>query len=415
MWALVVAMSLQRCDALCAAGTTGVDLILGRGYDLTGQTHIITGGDSGIGFGIAEAIAQANASIVLLGHDMKKTADVMRNITERTKNDKLSAIPINLMSLASVKLAVDAILAGTSRVDSVICDAGLLHPIHPSITEDGFESTLQVEYIAHFYLVELLLPQLRRNQGRVVHTSTLGIDSFAVCARSGLPEGCTTNLANFSKIVRVPNDVLTPIVDGNIFLALWMKTMHARILAHREVGSGVTAYSFHPGLVATSGDFDDFAKQYGGIEELKKMCSTTSQIDVWLPGMEAACKKNPAWQPYVDQCPFTPWFICMGSDPDGVMKACPLNSEQGGLTGTYLAAAPTSELAPINGALTVACDYVPELFGDPYLEMIGQIGSAATMDFLERFYELSLSWIPNAESSGQGVEAQVEHLTILTM
>jgi len=312
-----------------------------------------------------------------------------------------------------VKSAVDAILAGTNRVDSVICDAGLLHPIHPSITADGFESVIQIEYISHFYLVELLLPELRKTQGRVVHTSTVGIDSYAVCMKSGLPQGCTTlaGLANLSTTVRAPNDVLTPIVDGNIFLGLWMKTMHARILAHREVGSGVKAYSFHPGLVVSSADFAAFAKQYGGIEALKKMCSTSSQIDVWLPGQEAACKKNPAWQPFVDQCPFTPWFLCMSSGPDGVMKAYPLGPEQGGVTGAYLASAPKSEL-PVNGAWTVACDYTPVIYGDPYMEMVGQIGSTATMDFLERFYELSLSWLPKVGSSSQGVEDQVEHLTV---
>eukprot|EP00931_Biecheleriopsis_adriatica_P111944 TRINITY_DN8642_c0_g1_i1.p1 TRINITY_DN8642_c0_g1~~TRINITY_DN8642_c0_g1_i1.p1 ORF type:complete len:420 (+),score=67.05 TRINITY_DN8642_c0_g1_i1:68-1327(+) len=412
-WAILMAIGLQRSSAMCAVNTTSVDLILSRGYNLTGETHIITGGDSGIGFGIALAIAQANARIILLGHNMEKTAVAMRNITERTKNDKLSAIPIDLMSFASVKSAVAAILNSTNRVDSIICDAGLISPIQPSITADGFESAVEIQYISHFYLVELLLPELRKTKGRVVHTSTAGIDSYSVCKKTGLPEGCTT-IDSLSKIVRKPNDNFSAVVDGNLFVSLWMKAMHARILAHREASNGVSAYSFSPGIVAT-GNVDAFLKLYGGKAAFVKLCGKSASPDEMLPGQVEACQKNPAWKHHADHCPFMPWYLCMCSGPDGVMKSCPLISDQGAVTGAYLAAAPKAELAHINGAFTVACDYIPVIYGDPYTEMVNQIGATATLEFLERFYQLSLSWIPKVGGTDfkvDGGEGQVGVLNI---
>lgn len=407
-WAILVATSLLRCGAMCAVDTTSVQLILSRGYDLTGQVHVITGGDSGIGYGIAVALAQANARIIFLGHDMGKTEVAMRNITAVTGNDKLSAIPIDLMSFASVRSAVAALSKAAHRVDALICDAGLVRPIRPAITADGFESAIQTEYISHFYLVELLLPELRKTRGRVVHTSTTGIDSYVLCAKSGLPRGCSS-IDSLSVVARRPNGNMSGVVDGNIFLALWMKTMHARALARREAGSGVSAYSFHPGVVATS-NMDSFYAGYGGKVRFLHMCSTTDphNPDKFLPGRQAACRKNPAWKHVADRCTFEPWYECMCSRPDGVPTSCPLSPEQGGLTGAYLAAAPKAELAHVvNGGFMVACNYTPVVYGDPYTEMVGQIGASAADDFVERFYRLSLSWIPGLgtkDSGGDGGE-----------
>mmetsp|Transcript_34848 Transcript_34848/g.57148 ORF Transcript_34848/g.57148 Transcript_34848/m.57148 type:complete len:412 (+) Transcript_34848:49-1284(+) len=389
--ALSLFVVVQISDANCALGTTSVDLIKERGYDLTGQTHVITGGDSGIGFNIALALAQANARIIFLGHNMAKTAAVMRNITGRTSNNKLSSIPIDLMSFASVREAADKLLS-ERRIDAVICDAGLVVPLTVvPVTADGFESSIQIQYLSHFYLVELLLPQLRKTRGRVVHTSTNGIDSYSVCKASGLPKNCL-NTNTLMKVVHEPNQIGI----GNIYLGLWMKSMHARLLAHKEASSGVSAYSFHPGLVAT-GDMQHWYDLWGGKDAVLQLCFGSTS-----PEQAEHCENNPAYQSHANQCPFTPWFYCMCPS----MDSCPITSEQGAVTGTYLASAPKAELASVNGAWTVACDYVPLVYGDPFVEMVAQIGPDATLEFVESFYRLSLSWVPsviNSSSIGMGL------------
>jgi len=271
-----------------------------------------------------------------------------------------------------------------------------IHPLAAiPVTADGFESSIQIEYISHFYLVELLLPQLRKTGGRVVHTSTLFIDSYALCKKAGLPDNCL-NMATLSKAAHEPNQGIDQIRDGGIFLGLWMKSMHARILAHREASSGVTAYSFHPGVVASSGDMQELYDQYGGKDALVGMCfNKGTGVDDILPGAAEDCQKNPAYQIHADQCPFIQWYGCLCPSAD----TCPLTSEQGAVTGAYLASAPKAELASVNGALTVACDYVPLLYGDPYVEMVGQIGPDATLEFVESFYQLSLAWAPSVINS----------------
>merc|ERR1712232_372856 len=130
---------------------------------------------------------------------------------------------------------------------------------------------------------------------------------------------------------------------GNAFLGLYLRVLLAREIARSEAGV-VTAYSFHPGMVATPGFEGDYSKN------LKSMIGAT---------------------PIAALCDAMPWFSCLCRGPYGAKAhSCPLTSLEGGVSGAYLAAAPVSELHSINGAQTVLCgDQVGETI-DPYPALI---------------------------------------------
>jgi len=66
--------------------------------------------------------------------------------------------------------------------------------------------------------------------------------------------------------------------------------------------------------------------------------------------------------------------------------------------GAYLATAPSSELANNNGAMSVLCGtQIPGLKFDPYVAMVNQTGEAATRDYLQSLYNLSMQWIAEAD------------------
>ena len=112
-----------------------------------------------------------------------------------------------MLSLVSVKEAAETVLRATDRVDAVVYLAGVLHPIQPAMTSDGFESAIQIEYIGHFFLTELLLPRLRSSGGRVVTIASFGIGPEEMCFASGQPFGCET-LDNLDAIAPAPNQRL---------------------------------------------------------------------------------------------------------------------------------------------------------------------------------------------------------------
>ena len=49
-------------------------------FDLTGRTAIVTGGNGGIGLGIARGLAQAGAKVAVVGRDREKTMDAAARI-----------------------------------------------------------------------------------------------------------------------------------------------------------------------------------------------------------------------------------------------------------------------------------------------------------------------------------------------
>merc|ERR1712176_448928 len=99
-------------------------------------------------------------------------------------------------------------------------------------------------------------------------------------------------------------------------MGLYMKALHAKVLAIKESNTGVTAYSFHPGLVATGTAYQAFVDSYGGVAVIKELCALKSDsakafdAATMSPGAAEACEHNPAWQNIsnlADQCKETPW------------------------------------------------------------------------------------------------------------
>mmetsp|Transcript_98048 Transcript_98048/g.194093 ORF Transcript_98048/g.194093 Transcript_98048/m.194093 type:complete len:163 (+) Transcript_98048:57-545(+) len=138
----------------CPGNTTAVEVM--KGMNLRGKFAIVTGGDSGLGKGMAEALARLGANVVIGAHNMTKGTEVAKNISAVT-GATVMALELDLMSKYSVrKFAKSFLEQYTSGLHLLINDAGIGRP--SSKTADGFESVFEVDYLGHFLLTELLLP-----------------------------------------------------------------------------------------------------------------------------------------------------------------------------------------------------------------------------------------------------------------
>jgi NAD(P)-dependent dehydrogenase (short-subunit alcohol dehydrogenase family) len=112
--------------AKCAGYTTAADEA--KGKDMTNKVVFITGGDSGIGFEAAKAIASTNSTVIiasLFPDTIGKQA--MEFIVGNTSNHKVEVIALDLSSLASVHACAEAFLAKYKSLDVLINDAGIDH------------------------------------------------------------------------------------------------------------------------------------------------------------------------------------------------------------------------------------------------------------------------------------------------
>ncbi|MEM7237361.1 MAG: SDR family NAD(P)-dependent oxidoreductase, partial [Pseudomonadota bacterium] len=89
-------------------------------FDLSGKTALITGSSQGIGYALAEGIAEAGARIVLNGRNaakLEKSADVLG----------ATALPFDVTDHAAVRTAVDGFEANEGPIDILINNAGMQH------------------------------------------------------------------------------------------------------------------------------------------------------------------------------------------------------------------------------------------------------------------------------------------------
>ena len=201
--------------------------------ELSGQTFLVTGANSGIGKETARDLAGRGARVVVAGRSEEKTRAAIDEIVADTGNANLDFIQLDLGDLASVRSAATTFLDSGEKLDVLINNAGMAGT--RGLTPSGFEMAFGTNHIGTFLFTELLLDRIKASgQARIVnvastvHFQAKGIDWDAVRqptkARTGLPEYAVSKLAN---------------------------VLHAQELARRLDGTDVSTYSLHPGAVAT--------------------------------------------------------------------------------------------------------------------------------------------------------------------
>ena len=92
-------------------------------FSLQGQTAIITGGNRGLGFGIASAMAQSGANIAILCRDAKKAEEALAELQQY--GGKYASFSCDVTSLESVRAAVEAVYQTFPQVDILVNNAGV--------------------------------------------------------------------------------------------------------------------------------------------------------------------------------------------------------------------------------------------------------------------------------------------------
>lgn len=137
-----------------------------------GKNFLVTGGNAGIGYFVAEQLASTGATVVLGSRDATKATAAMTAIRSRVPGARVRHLPVDLADLATLKSSVDAL--ELDRLDAVVCNAGVLldHPRRCE-TPDGHELMFATNHLGHFALTGWLAPLLSAAPaGRIVTTGS---------------------------------------------------------------------------------------------------------------------------------------------------------------------------------------------------------------------------------------------------
>ncbi len=141
------------------------------------KTVLITGSTDGLGKAVAERLARQDWKILLHGRSEDKGTAVLAELRELTGNDDIYYFNADLSSLADTKRLADEILATQKRLDVLINNAGI-GPRAPdsirSLSKDGNELFLSVNYLAGYLLARQLLPLLSKSApSRVINVASI--------------------------------------------------------------------------------------------------------------------------------------------------------------------------------------------------------------------------------------------------
>jgi NAD(P)-dependent dehydrogenase (short-subunit alcohol dehydrogenase family) len=198
---------------------------------MQGKICLVSGATSGIGKATAMEFAKVGASVVLLCRNEQKGYSVAKEITEATNNQNVKVIASDYRSLRSVREASKQFVSLNRNLHVLVNNAGSFNLTH-TLTEDGYETTFQVNYLSHFLLTNLLLDVLKRSTpARIINVTSVG----HYHGRITEPYWISRNGSGMSAY-------------ANSKLALVLFTYE---MARRLNGSGVTCNCLHPGTVAT--------------------------------------------------------------------------------------------------------------------------------------------------------------------
>ncbi|MFE7660257.1 SDR family NAD(P)-dependent oxidoreductase [Streptomyces celluloflavus] len=133
-----------------------------------GKTFLVTGGNAGIGYFVAEQLAGTGATVVLGCRDLAKAESAMASIRSRVPGARVRHLRLDLADLPSLKATADTL--DLPHLDAVVHNAGVALDEPPRrVTKDGHELMFGTNHLGHFALTRWLAPLLSAAPaGRVV-------------------------------------------------------------------------------------------------------------------------------------------------------------------------------------------------------------------------------------------------------
>lgn len=192
---------------------------------LEGKTAVITGGASGIGLGIAQAIVAAGGSVVLLGRSQDKLEQAKAGLNA---DDRVRIFSVDVGQREQVNQVFETLSQDSTSIDILVNAAGVNIPNRTmaEMNPEQFDEVMQINATGAYNTMHQVLPQMRqRKDGLVINICSisgvraLSLGGIAYCASKFAMAALSTAVGNEEAQhgIRVttihPGEVNTPILE----------------------------------------------------------------------------------------------------------------------------------------------------------------------------------------------------------
>lgn len=221
-------------------------------FELTGKVAAITGGNGGIGLGMARGLARAGARIAVLGRNAEKSADAVRDI--EGLGGSAFAVEVDVSEWDAVEAAINDVAKEAGRLDILVNNAGMNIRKRPeALDPDEWRAVIDTNISSAFYCAKASYPHMKQvGGGKILNNgSMMSLFGTPWTAAYGTSKGGMVQLTKSLATAWAEDNI-----QVNCFLPGWIDTeltrkgreqitdLHQRVLDRTPAGRW--------------GDIDDF-------------------------------------------------------------------------------------------------------------------------------------------------------------
>lgn len=150
-------------------------------FDLSERTAIITGGSKGLGLAMAEALASAGASVMLVSRTLEEGEEAAAKIT-RLYGTKAIAFEADVTSVSQTQAMAEAAMDAFGRIDILINSAGInIRGAIDELEPEEFRKVMDINVDGTWLTSRAVTPMMKaQKHGKIINiSSTLGVVGLA--------------------------------------------------------------------------------------------------------------------------------------------------------------------------------------------------------------------------------------------
>jgi 2-dehydro-3-deoxy-D-gluconate 5-dehydrogenase len=222
-------------------------------FDLSGKVAIITGGNGGIGFGMARGLAEAGAAVAIVGRNEAKSDAAAADLRQR--GAKTISIVADVTDQAAVAAMVERTRRELGRIDILVNNAGtnIRKPPHELSLEE-WDSIIKTNLTSAFLCSHAVHPAMKaQGGGKIINIgSMMSIFGVSFSPAYAASKGGIVQFTRSCAVAWAPHNI-----QANAVLPGWIDTDLTR-RARKEI-QGLHDKVLARTPAARWGDIADFA------------------------------------------------------------------------------------------------------------------------------------------------------------